>query len=70
MSITTSVIKHACVVLALIVIIQFTDHKAIYTYLAGVFYCGAPALTKELRQLASDFSHKTSTKFEFHKENF
>lgn len=36
----------------------------------GVFYCGAPALTKELRQLASDFSHKTSTKFEFHKENF
>jgi hypothetical protein len=37
---------------------------------AGVFYCGAPALTKELRQLALDFSHRTSTKFEFHKENF
>ncbi|KAI4304869.1 hypothetical protein MLD38_040330 [Melastoma candidum] len=36
----------------------------------GVFYCGAPALTKELRQLASFFSHKTSTKFDFHKENF
>ncbi|XP_059641419.1 respiratory burst oxidase homolog protein C-like isoform X2 [Cornus florida] len=36
----------------------------------GVFYCGAPALTKELRKLASDFSHKTSTKFDFHKENF
>ncbi|KAG8496541.1 hypothetical protein CXB51_007622 [Gossypium anomalum] len=36
----------------------------------GVFYCGAPALTKVLRQLASDFSHKTSTKFDFHKENF
>nr|QEO60275.1 respiratory burst oxidase-like protein D [Begonia x semperflorens-cultorum] len=36
----------------------------------GVFYCGAPALTKELGQLASDFSHKTSTKFDFHKENF
>ncbi|KAB1201701.1 hypothetical protein CJ030_MR7G000350 [Morella rubra] len=36
----------------------------------GVFYCGAPALTKDLRQLALDFSHKTSTKFEFHKENF
>ncbi|PWA79812.1 cytochrome b245, heavy chain [Artemisia annua] len=36
----------------------------------GVFYCGAPAPTKELRQLAHDFSHKTSTKFEFHKENF
>ncbi|XP_058102675.1 respiratory burst oxidase homolog protein C-like [Magnolia sinica] len=36
----------------------------------GVFYCGAAGLTKELSQLASDFSHKTSTKFEFHKENF
>ncbi|KAJ6386723.1 hypothetical protein OIU78_016623, partial [Salix suchowensis] len=28
----------------------------------GVFYCGAPALTKDLRQLALDFSHRTSTK--------
>ncbi|KAK9108658.1 hypothetical protein Syun_024669 [Stephania yunnanensis] len=36
----------------------------------GVFYCGPPALTKELRQLALDFSHRTSTKFDFHKENF
>jgi respiratory burst oxidase len=36
----------------------------------GVFYCGAPALTKDLRQLALDFSRKTSTKFDFHKENF
>ncbi|KDP22507.1 hypothetical protein JCGZ_26338 [Jatropha curcas] len=36
----------------------------------GVFYCGAPALTKELRHLALDFSHKTNTKFDFHKENF
>ncbi|XP_010522982.1 PREDICTED: respiratory burst oxidase homolog protein D-like [Tarenaya hassleriana] len=36
----------------------------------GVFYCGAPGLTKELRQLALDFSHRTSTKFDFHKENF
>ncbi|KAF3334414.1 respiratory burst oxidase protein B-like protein [Carex littledalei] len=36
----------------------------------GVFYCGAPVLTKELRQLAQDFSRKTTTKFEFHKENF
>ncbi|KAL7139818.1 hypothetical protein ABFS83_09G078900 [Erythranthe nasuta] len=35
----------------------------------GVFYCGAPALEQELRELASDFSHKTTTKFEFHKEN-
>ncbi|KAL5979967.1 hypothetical protein ACLOJK_039079 [Asimina triloba] len=36
----------------------------------GVFYCGAAGLTKELCQLAQDFSHKTSTKFDFHKENF
>ncbi|KAG6476942.1 respiratory burst oxidase homolog protein B-like [Zingiber officinale] len=36
----------------------------------GVFYCGAPTLTKELRQLATDFSRRTSTKFDFHKENF
>ncbi|KAL1814525.1 hypothetical protein ACET3Z_017099 [Daucus carota] len=36
----------------------------------GVFYCGAPPPVKELRQLAADFSHKTSTKFDFHKENF
>ncbi|XP_052108948.1 respiratory burst oxidase homolog protein C [Arachis duranensis] len=36
----------------------------------GVFYCGPPALTKELRQLASDFSHNTTTKYDFHKENF
>lgn len=36
----------------------------------GVFYCGAPALTKDLRQLALDFSHRTTTKFDFHKENF
>ncbi|XP_061369910.1 respiratory burst oxidase homolog protein C-like isoform X2 [Gastrolobium bilobum] len=36
----------------------------------GVFYCGPPTLTKELRQLALDFSHNTSTKYDFHKENF
>ncbi|XP_050226109.1 respiratory burst oxidase homolog protein C-like [Mercurialis annua] len=36
----------------------------------GVFYCGAPGLTKDLRHLAQDFSHKTNTKFDFHKENF
>ncbi|KAK3119038.1 hypothetical protein QOZ80_9BG0712690 [Eleusine coracana subsp. coracana] len=36
----------------------------------GVFYCGAPVLTKELRELAKDFSRKTNTKFDFHKENF
>lgn len=36
----------------------------------GVFYCGAPGLTGELRRLSADFSRKTSTKFDFHKENF
>ncbi|KAE9610188.1 hypothetical protein Lal_00006596 [Lupinus albus] len=36
----------------------------------GVFYCGPAALTKQLRQLSLDFSHNTSTKYDFHKENF
>ncbi|KAJ0973492.1 hypothetical protein J5N97_021451 [Dioscorea zingiberensis] len=36
----------------------------------GVFYCGDAGLTKELHQLALDFSRKTTTKFDFHKENF
>uniref|UniRef100_A0A1J3D9X9 Putative respiratory burst oxidase-like protein G n=1 Tax=Noccaea caerulescens TaxID=107243 RepID=A0A1J3D9X9_NOCCA len=37
----------------------------------GVFYCGSPpALAKHLRQLALEFTHKTKTRFSFHKENF
>ncbi|KQJ86446.2 respiratory burst oxidase homolog protein B-like [Brachypodium distachyon] len=36
----------------------------------GVFYCGDQRVTPELRQLSQDFSHRTSTKFVFHKENF
>ncbi|XP_062181799.1 respiratory burst oxidase homolog protein B-like [Phragmites australis] len=36
----------------------------------GVFYCGTTVLVKELRELAQDFSRKTTTQFEFHKENF
>ncbi|KAK3139950.1 hypothetical protein QOZ80_5AG0393050 [Eleusine coracana subsp. coracana] len=36
----------------------------------GVFYCGDQKVTPELRRLALDFSHKTETKFVFHKENF
>ncbi|GAB2238995.1 hypothetical protein Droror1_Dr00024908 [Drosera rotundifolia] len=36
----------------------------------GVFYCGAPGLVGELRHFSQDFSRKTSTKFDFHKENF
>ncbi|KAK9292063.1 hypothetical protein L1049_020017 [Liquidambar formosana] len=36
----------------------------------GVFYCGASGLVGELRRLAQDFSRKTTTKFDFHKENF
>jgi len=37
---------------------------------AGVFYCGAPTPIKELRELALEFSQKSKTKFDFHKENF
>uniref|UniRef100_A0A0C9S5Y5 TSA: Wollemia nobilis Ref_Wollemi_Transcript_12342_3899 transcribed RNA sequence n=1 Tax=Wollemia nobilis TaxID=56998 RepID=A0A0C9S5Y5_9CONI len=36
----------------------------------GVFYCGAPGLTGELKQLALDLTRKTNTRFDFHKENF
>ncbi|KAK2365022.1 respiratory burst oxidase protein B [Trifolium repens] len=36
----------------------------------GVFYCGAAGLVGELKRLSLDFSRKTNTKFEFHKENF
>lgn len=36
----------------------------------GVFYCGAHGLVGELKRLSQDFSRKTSTKFDFHKENF
>ncbi|KAG7023975.1 Respiratory burst oxidase-like protein B, partial [Cucurbita argyrosperma subsp. argyrosperma] len=36
----------------------------------GVFYCGAQGLVGELRRLSQDFSRKTTTKFDFHKENF
>jgi len=37
---------------------------------AGVFYCGPPTLTKQLKDLSTEFSHNTSTRFHFHKENF
>ncbi|XP_010922462.1 putative respiratory burst oxidase homolog protein H isoform X1 [Elaeis guineensis] len=36
----------------------------------GVFYCGSPTLTKQLRDLSQEFSHTTTTRFHFHKENF
>ncbi|XP_019440572.1 PREDICTED: respiratory burst oxidase homolog protein B-like [Lupinus angustifolius] len=36
----------------------------------GVFYCGAPGLVGELKRLSLDFSRKTNTRFDFHKENF
>lgn len=52
------------------------DWHTIYTMIAiehpntrvGIFYCGTWPLQKVLRNLASDFSHKTNTKFEFHNE--
>ncbi|KAL0732532.1 hypothetical protein Bca4012_008741 [Brassica carinata] len=36
----------------------------------GVFYCGKSCNVGKLKGLAQDFSRKTPTKFEFHKENF
>ncbi|KAL6661598.1 hypothetical protein ACP70R_000982 [Stipagrostis hirtigluma subsp. patula] len=36
----------------------------------GVFYCGRPTLAKELKKLSRDMSHKTGTRFHFHKEYF
>ncbi|KAL1817153.1 hypothetical protein ACET3Z_019727 [Daucus carota] len=36
----------------------------------GVFYCGSATLTKPLRDLCEEFTLETSTRFEFHKENF
>ncbi|KXG35704.1 respiratory burst oxidase homolog protein E isoform X1 [Sorghum bicolor] len=36
----------------------------------GVFYCGAPMLAKELKTLSHEMSHKTGTRFHFHKEYF
>ncbi|XP_048324801.2 respiratory burst oxidase homolog protein B [Ziziphus jujuba] len=36
----------------------------------GVFYCGDKRLVGDLKMLAQDFSRKTTTKFDFHKENF
>ncbi|KAF7817914.1 respiratory burst oxidase-like protein B-like [Senna tora] len=46
------------------VALKHTDQRV------GVFYCGAPALVGELRKHSLEFSRKTSTKFDFHKENF
>ncbi|KAL2336628.1 hypothetical protein Fmac_011074 [Flemingia macrophylla] len=36
----------------------------------GVFYCGSPTLTKVLKNLCQEFSLNSSTRFQFHKENF
>ncbi|XP_034700136.1 respiratory burst oxidase homolog protein E isoform X1 [Vitis riparia] len=36
----------------------------------GVFYCGMPVLAKDLKKLSQELTHKTSTRFEFHKEYF
>ncbi|KAG9439094.1 hypothetical protein H6P81_019259 [Aristolochia fimbriata] len=36
----------------------------------GVFYCGSPALAKELECLCHQTSAKTPTRFVFHKENY
>ncbi|XP_050371359.1 putative respiratory burst oxidase homolog protein H [Argentina anserina] len=36
----------------------------------GVFYCGTPTLVKTLKDLCLEFSLNSSTRFQFHKENF
>ncbi|KAF5744661.1 ferric reductase-like transmembrane component family protein [Tripterygium wilfordii] len=36
----------------------------------GVFYCGSATLTKPLKRLCHEFSMNTTTRFQFHKENF
>ncbi|KAG2673645.1 hypothetical protein I3760_13G101300 [Carya illinoinensis] len=36
----------------------------------GVFYCGSPTLTKPIKKLCQEFSLNSSTRFNFHKENF
>ncbi|KAK1262965.1 hypothetical protein QJS04_geneDACA013560 [Acorus gramineus] len=36
----------------------------------GVFYCGMPVLAKELKRLSHEFSERTTTRFNFHKEYF
>ncbi|CAK9876033.1 unnamed protein product [Sphagnum jensenii] len=54
------------------------DWKTVFSSLAathkdkhiGVFYCGPVALVKELQTLCSTYTSKSTTKFEFHKENF
>ncbi|KAM1528881.1 hypothetical protein ACFX1Z_018158 [Malus domestica] len=54
------------------------DWKEVFTKIAskhpystvGVFYCGMPMLAKELKVLSHELSHKTTTRFEFHKEYF
>ncbi|KAL2941035.1 Respiratory burst oxidase-like protein B [Bienertia sinuspersici] len=61
----TSVYEEGDARSALIAMLQSLHHAK-----NGVFYCGAPGLTLQLRNLSLDFSRKTSTKFDFHKENF
>lgn len=48
-----------------------TDSKrSMFLVCTGVFYCGPVALAKELEVLSKMYSQKSTTKFEFHKENF
>ncbi|KAK6144539.1 hypothetical protein DH2020_021359 [Rehmannia glutinosa] len=52
--------------------------RKVFTHLAsvhpstriGVFYCGSAALTKPLKKLCQEFTMNSSTRFQFHKENF
>ncbi|RZS22764.1 hypothetical protein BHM03_00055587 [Ensete ventricosum] len=48
----------------------FSLPRSLTCGIAGVFYCGSPTLTKQLRDLSQEFSYNTTTRFHFHKENF
>lgn len=55
---------------AFIINVVYINLVLLCPFVAGVFYCGAHGLVGELRRLSQDFSRKTETKFDFHKENF
>ncbi|KAL0884647.1 hypothetical protein Bca101_008628 [Brassica carinata] len=67
----TSVYEEGDARSALITMLQSLHHaKNGIDIVSGVFYCGKSCNVGKLKGLAQDFSRKTPTKFEFHKENF
>ncbi|URD77403.1 respiratory burst oxidase [Musa troglodytarum] len=69
----TSVYEEGDARSALIAMVQSLQHAKSgvdIVWKSGVFYCGSPTLTKQLRDLSQEFSYNTTTRFHFHKENF